>query len=72
MSEDQITATIVAKLDGPAVPAAEDAEPAVTPWPALGQGERGTAVGTPSDALTDAVLEALHLPPTLQLGRGDR
>ena len=70
--DDQIAATIMAKYGGTADAAAEETEPVVTPWPALGQGERGTAVGTPPDPLLDAVLEQLGMSPSYQLGRGDR
>jgi hypothetical protein len=73
MSDDQIAAAIVAKLDGPAEVADEPAEPAAAPvWPKLGQGERGKAVTTPPDPLLDAVLEQLGMPPQRPLGRGDR
>ena len=72
MTDDPIVAELAAKLDGPAETADADAEPTVTPWPRLGQGERGTAVGTPHDALLDAVLDQLGMPLTRPLGRGDR
>jgi len=72
MSDDQIAATIMAKLDGPAVPADEPAEPAAVQWPRLGQGERGTPVSKPPDPMLDALLDKLGMPPSYQLGRGDR
>ena len=71
MSDDQIAATIMAKLDGPAVPADEPAEPAAVQWPTLGQGERGTPVSTPADPLLDATLDALGIPRN-RLGGGYR
>jgi len=72
MTDDQIAAAIMAKLDGPAETTDADAEPGAVQWPELGQGKRGTAVGTPPDPLLDAVLEQLHMPPSRPLGRGDR
>ena len=72
MSDDQIAATIMAKLDGPAVPADEPAEPAAVQWPTLGQGERGVAIRKPPDPVTDEVLKQLGMSPSYQLGRGDR
>ena len=70
--DDPIAAALAAKLDGPAETADADAEPAAVQWPALGQGQRGTAVGTPPDPLLDDVLDKLGMPPSYQLGRGDR
>jgi len=61
MTDDPIVAAIMAKFDGPTETADADAEPAVTPWPALGQGQRGTPFGPPPDPLLDAVLEQLHM-----------
>ena len=72
MTDDPIVAVLAAKLDGPAETADADAEPVVTPWPRLGQGARGTPFSKPPDPLLDAVLEQLHMPPSYQLGRGDR
>jgi len=72
MSDDPIAATIMAKLDGPTEAPGEDAEPAAVQWPALGQGVRGTPVSKPPDPMLDALLDKLGMPPSYQLGRGDR
>jgi hypothetical protein len=68
MSDDQIAAAIVAKLDGPAEAAAEEPEPAAVQWPKLGQGEGGTAVTSPPDHMLAVLLDQLGIPRPSGLG----